>query len=219
MEEQSPVSDCFNLRRDLPRITAPTFLFEWRPFFLIKCDHFWTNVHTSASLQQLRGPFSSVHCGIKEMPSNPIKGEWEQRGRGAGNSNFVQLVPAVTSLRLNEPLDNPQKYDPSKGGKEAACSVWVPSRDSFNRSLSSQRHHRDTDELGGTRKWQLCFCKNTELVTCPVTNPRELQLNTHTRARTHTSAYNVVLLAIFSVFLVMSLTVSTQRQWRGPKLP
>lgn len=48
------------------------------------------------------------------MPSNPIKGEREQRRRGAGNSNFVQLVPAVTSLRLNEPLDNPQKYDPSK---------------------------------------------------------------------------------------------------------
>lgn len=71
------------------------------------------------------------------MLSNPIRGEWEQCRRGAGNSNFVQLVPAVTSLHLNEPLDNPQKYDPSKGGEEAVCSLWVPSRVSFNRSLTS----------------------------------------------------------------------------------
>lgn len=59
----------------------------------------------------------------KKMPSNPIRREWEQHRRGVGNSNFVQLAPAVTSLHLNEPLDNPQKYDPSKGGEEAVFTL------------------------------------------------------------------------------------------------
>lgn len=29
----------------------------------------------------------------------------------------------MTSLHLNEPLDNPQKYDPSKGGEEAVFTL------------------------------------------------------------------------------------------------
>lgn len=72
-----------------------------------------TNISLSGGLWNLK----------KKMPSNPIRKEWEQRRRGAGNSNFVQLAPAVTSLHLNEPLDNPQKYDPSKGGEEAVFTL------------------------------------------------------------------------------------------------
>lgn len=72
-----------------------------------------TNISLSGGLWNLK----------KKMPSNPIRREWEQHRRGAGNSNFVQLAPAVTSLHLNEPLDNPQKYDPSKGGEEAVFTL------------------------------------------------------------------------------------------------
>lgn len=118
-----------------PNISLSGGLFFF--FFLTKCHHVWTNDHTSVLRQCLQVPFSFFHCGIKEIPSNTIRGEWEQCRRGAGNSNFVQPVPAVTSLHLNEPLDNPQKYDPSKGGKAVVCSRWVPGRVSFNRSLTS----------------------------------------------------------------------------------
>lgn len=123
------------------------------PFFsnFLKCHHVWTSWHTSVSLRHLHPPFSFFHCGFKQMQSNPIRAEWEQHRRGSGNSNFVQLVPAVTSPHLNEPLDNPEKYDPGTGGKGAVCPLSAfPEKHFFlNRPLTPEcrrplQRHRDS---------------------------------------------------------------------------
>lgn len=88
------------------------------------------------------------------MQSNPIRGEWEQHRRGTGNSNFVQLVPAVTSPHLNEPLDNPQKYDPTERGSEAVSPLSLFPAERLLTGFSPLRvegQRGDTDEPGGTR--------------------------------------------------------------------
>lgn len=132
------------------------------PFFL-KCHRVWTNWHTSVSLQPLHPPFSFFHCGFKQMQSNPIRGEWEQHRRGAGNSNFVQLVPAVTSPHLNEPLDNPQKYDPSERGREAVSPLSSFPAERLLTGLSPLcvwGHRSDTDEPVGTGEVSFLLSNN-----------------------------------------------------------
>lgn len=90
------------------------------------------------------------------MQSNPIRREWVQHRRGAGNSNFVQLVPAVTSPHLNEPLDNPQKYDPSVRG--SLFTFLIPSWASFNRPLTSVSRGTTLTQMSqlGHAKWNSC---------------------------------------------------------------
>lgn len=131
-------------------------------FFPLKCHRVWTNWHTSVSLQHLHPPFSFFYCGFKQMQSNPIRGEWEQHRRGTGNSNFVQLVPAVTGPHLNEPLDNPQKYDPTKGGKEAVCPLSSLPAERLLTGLSASRGTTVTQMSRlGQGKWHSCF-----VITC-----------------------------------------------------
>lgn len=113
--------------------------------------HFQCNPSTLLSL--------FFHCGFKQMQSNPIRREWEQRRRGAGNSNFVQLVPAATSPHLNEPLDNPQKYDPRDGERQSLHFSSCSQR-SFNRPLTSfcGGHHGGTQMSQlGQKEWHMQF--------------------------------------------------------------
>lgn len=71
MEEQSPVSDCFNLRCDLPRITAPTFLFERRPFFFNKMRPFLDERPHVGSSSEVLSPPSTVE--LKKCRQTQLK--------------------------------------------------------------------------------------------------------------------------------------------------
>ncbi len=61
----------------------------------------------------------------------------------------------MTSPHLNEPLDNPQKYDPSKREKEAVSPLSLFPAERLLTGLSPfcvEEHNNDTDEPAQTRE-------------------------------------------------------------------